>query len=95
MYFLYLINFIPILGLRLCGAEIKSESDIALSSEIESEISVTSLVWKPLKDLENRAIKIPVYRNGARQDLLFTANVNSSDCAGEIFERGIAITTAQ
>jgi len=82
-------------GLHLCGALTKGKNEIAISSEIQSEVPISSLLWKPIADIEKRNLILPVYRNGARQDLLFTAKVNSADNDQDIYERGIAIITAE
>ena len=56
---------------------------------------MTSLIWKPIETITKRELVLPVYRNGARQDLLFTARVTSTDNERDIYERGIAIVTAE
>ena len=73
----------------------KDKCAIGLSDEIETEIKIASLIWRPLADIAKRDLLIPVYRNGARQDLLFTAQVSSTDSQQDIYERGIAFTTAE
>lgn len=83
------------LGLRLYGATAVGADAIKLSSEIETEIEVSSIIWKPCSGIEKKACVLPVYRNSARADLLFTANLNSSNTEGALYERGVAITTAE
>lgn len=81
--------------MRLCGAVAKGTSEIGLSGDIVTEVAMTSLLWKPTSDITHRDLLLPVYRNGARQDLLFTARVSSADNQQDIYERGIAIITAE
>lgn len=82
-------------GLRLYGASPVGEDTIKLSSEIETEIEVSSIIWKPCTAVQKKSCVLPVYRNSARDDLLFTAKLNSSDTEGQLYERGVAITTAE
>lgn len=77
------------------GASPVGADAIKLSSEIETEIEVSSIIWKPCSAVEKKACVLPVYRNSARADLLFTANLNSCDTEGQLYERGVAITTAE
>ena len=77
------------------GASPVGEDAIKLSSEIETEIEVSSIIWKPCSAIEKKSCVLPVYRNSARDDLLFTAKLNSSDTEGQLYERGVAITTAE
>lgn len=82
-------------GLRLYGASPVGNDGIKLSKEIETEIEVSSIIWKPSSAVQKKNCLLPVYRNSARADLLFTANLSTSDTEGAIYERGVAITTAE
>ena len=80
-------------GIRICGAAPVGDHGVELSSEIETESEITSLIWKP--QVEERNVVLPVYRNSARQDLLFQTQITCTVDQADIYERGIAFITAE
>ena len=77
----------------MCGAAPVGDHGVELSNEIEVESETTSLIWKP--KVEERNVVLPIYRNSARQDLLFQAQINCTVDQSDIYERGIAFITAE
>ncbi|CAF0789670.1 unnamed protein product [Didymodactylos carnosus] len=88
-------NAFIIIGLKLQGASCRNNS-LHFSPDILSDIPALAIQWKlhhAEKFLDNK-IKLPVYANGLRTELLFTIDVksgqeNANECS--FYERGVAV----
>merc|ERR1711997_1089419 len=80
-------------GLKLSGAVCRN-NQLAISSEISTNLHLTRLRWIKKTDLTDTAkIMLPVYLNSTRQNLLFTVDlpVKEGQRIHEFHERGVAI----
>jgi len=80
-------------GLKLSGAVCRN-NQLAISSEISTNLHLTRLRWIKKTDLTDTAkINLPVYLNSTRQNLLFTVDLPIKDGqkVHEFHERGVAI----
>merc|ERR1719334_2948578 len=80
-------------GLKLSGAVCRN-NQLAISSEISTNLHLTRLRWIKKTDLTDTAkINLPVYLNSTRQNLLFTVDlpVKEGQKIHEFHERGVAI----
>jgi len=80
-------------GLKLSGAVCRN-NQLAISSEISTNLHLTRLRWIKKTDLTDMAkINLPVYLNSTRQNLLFTVDLPIKDGqkVHEFHERGVAI----
>merc|ERR1712241_455006 len=80
-------------GLKLSGAVCRN-NQLAISSEISTNLHLTRLRWIKKSDLPDAAkIVLPVYLNSTRKDLLFTVDlqIKQGQRIHEFHERGVAI----
>merc|ERR1712130_219469 len=80
-------------GLKLSGAVCRN-NQLAISSEISTNLHLTRLRWIKKTDLTDTAkIMLPVYLNSTRQNLLFTVDLpmKEGQKIHEFHERGVAI----
>jgi len=96
-------NSFKISNLRLEGASLDETSTLSLSSTVSNKLPTCYITWKRTgnepgtqakKISEEERVRLPIYLNRSRKELLFSVTLTSSTEWRTIFQRGVAFVAS-